>query len=209
MDWKAPLKALESYSWEVRIQDAAPVYFLVVWLITINLIPFIISRFSAPIYVERYTIAASVALYLLVARGISNINHKYTKLAVIGVIVVLSVTNLNVYYSSISKPQAREATSLIDANAKSGDIVLVYPEWQPYTFDYYNNRTDVAVKPIHSLKELQSDVTGHDRVWIFYGRWVAGKAMENSILDILNESYARTDTKSYVGYDVYLYEKRA
>jgi uncharacterized membrane protein len=209
MDWKAPLKALESYSWEVRIQDAAPVYFLVVWLITINLIPFIISRYSAPIYVLRYTITASVALYLLVARGISNINHKYTKLAVIGVIVLLSVPNLNANYSSISKPQAREATSLIDANAKSGDVVLVYLEWPPVTFDYYNNRTDLVVKQIHSLKELQFDVTGHDRVWVLDASWVAGKATENFTPDILNESYARTYAKSCYGYEVYLYEKRA
>jgi len=208
MDWKAPLKALESYSWEVRIQDAAPVYFLAVWLLIINVIPFIISRVSAPIYVERYTIAASVALYLLVAKGISNINHKYGKLAVIGVIVVLSVPNLTANYSSVSKPQAREATSLIDANAKSGDVVLVYPEQDQVTFDYYNNRTDVAVKPIHSLRELQSDVTGHDRVWVFYGSWAAGKATENSLLNSLNQSYSRTDAKSYFGYDVYLYEKR-
>ena len=43
MDWKAPLKALESYSWEVRFQDPTTVYFLVVWLLAIILIPFVIS----------------------------------------------------------------------------------------------------------------------------------------------------------------------
>jgi mannosyltransferase len=72
------------------------VFFLVVWLLTINLLPFVLSYFSSPIYLDRYTIAASAALYLLVAKGISNINHKYTKLAVIGIIVVLSVANLQV-----------------------------------------------------------------------------------------------------------------
>ena len=78
MDWKAPLKALESYAWDLRIANVEPVYFLFLWLVFINIIPFIIS-FYAPIYAPRYTIAASVALYLLVARGISNINHKYSK----------------------------------------------------------------------------------------------------------------------------------
>ena len=74
MDWKAPLKSLESYSWEVRIQDLTPVYFLAVWLLAINLIPFVISLVFYPIYYYRYTIAASVALYLLVGKGIANIN---------------------------------------------------------------------------------------------------------------------------------------
>ncbi len=230
MNWKAPLKALESYSWEVRIQDAAPVYFLAVWLITINLIPFIISRFSAPIYLVRYTIAASVALYLLVAKGIVNIKHRYTKLAVIGIIVVLSVANLQVYYTSITKPQGREATSLIDANFRSGDVVLVAPSWDHAVFDYYNNRTDVVVKPIYSwavadkptkfwatpsgnrpedkIKEIQTDVNSRDRVWLLAARFADGTAAENFTLNILNESYVNVYKKSYYVYDVYLFEKR-
>jgi uncharacterized membrane protein len=230
MDWKAPLKVLESYSWEVRIQDAAPVYFLAVWLLTINLIPFIISRFSAPIYADNYTIAASVALYLLVAKGISNINHRCTKLAVIGIIAVLSVANLQVYYTSSTKPQGREATSLIDANLKSGDVVLVSPDYHSQVFNYYNDRTDVAVKLIHfwavadkptnfwatpsvnsteaKIKEIQSDVNGYDRVWFFDAFYEGGPAAKDFTLNILNESYANTYKKSYTGYDVYLFEKR-
>jgi hypothetical protein len=60
-----------------------------------------------------------VALYLLVAKGIRNINYRPTKLVVIGIIVVLSVANLQVYYSSVTKPQVRQATYFIDANAKA------------------------------------------------------------------------------------------
>ena len=99
MEWKAPLKALEGYSWEVHFQNLSPVYFLAVWLLTINVIPFIISRFSSSIYLERYTIAASVALYLLVAKGIHSINYRYAKIVVIGLVAVLSVANLSVYYT--------------------------------------------------------------------------------------------------------------
>jgi len=229
MDRKAPLKALESYSWQVTIQSAAPVFFLVIWLLSINLIPFIISSFSAPIYLERYTITASVALYLLVAKGISNINHKYTKLAVIGIIVVLSVANLQVYYSSVTKSQMREAAALIDANFSSGDVVLIAPYWENLTFDYYNNRTDVAVKPIYSwavadtqakfwatpswlrpenkIKEIHTDVNGRDRVWFVTVNIEDGKAAENFTLNILNESYANVYKTSYYYYDVYLFEK--
>ncbi len=217
IDWKAPLNALESYSWEVRLQDPAAVYFLVVWLVTIILLPFVISRFFTPIYYYRYTIAASVALYLLAAKGIRIINYRPAKLAVIGIIVVLSVANLQVYYSSVTRPQVREATYFIDANAKSGDLVLIYPNWAPFTFDYYNNRTDIAIKTIYSAitasgnssealtKELQTDVTGHDRVWFF----VTNTTDMNIPLSILNESYAKSYIKSYYCYDVYLFEKRA
>jgi len=218
MDWKAPLKALESYSWEVRFQDPTTVYFLLVWLLSIIMIPFVISRFvSNPIYQALYTIAASVAFYLLVARGILNINGRYTKLAVMGIVVVLSVANLQAYYSSITKPQAREAISLIDANANSGDVVLVSPSYQSYEWNYYNNRTDVAVKLLDSLgatpsndsreiqiKEIQSDVLGNDRVW-----FLESTSGANFTLSVLNQSHANTYIKSYYGYRVYLFEKRA
>jgi mannosyltransferase len=217
MDWKAPLKALESYSWEVRFQDPTTVYFLVVWLLAIILIPFVLSHFvSNPIYQAMYTIAASVAFYLLVARGILNINGRYTKLAVVGIIVVLSVANLQAYYSSITRPQAREAIGLIDANANSGDVVLVSPSYQSWVWNYYNNRTDVAVKLLDSLgatpsnnsreiqtKEIQSDVLGNDRVWFL------STSGANFTLSVLNQSYANVYFKSYYGYDVYLFEKRA
>lgn len=219
MDWKAPLKALEDYSWEARIQDAAPVYFLVVWLVAITLIPFIISRFSSPIYLERYAIAASVALYILVAKGINNINYRYARIAVVGIIIVLSVANLQGYYTSITKPQAREATSFIDAHLKNGDVVLVSPDYHSAVFNYYTNRTDAVIRPLRSweivdkpsydsttpsinrtedkITEIQSDVNGHDRVWFFAANFSAGKAAENFTLTILNESYVSVYAKTF------------
>jgi uncharacterized membrane protein len=211
MDWKAPLKAFESYSWEVHIQDATPVYFLVVLLLSINVIPSVISYFYTPVYYYRYTIAASVALYLLVGKGIANINYRLFKVVVISVIIILSALQLPWNYYAITKPQAREATSFIDANAKSGDAVLIYPGWESQTFNYYNNRTDVAVKQIYygnGSVDIQSDVNGRDRVW-FYGATGYGTPIENFTLNFLNESYAKIYVNSYYGYSVYLYEKRA
>jgi mannosyltransferase len=234
MDWKAPLKTLESYTWQVRLQDPTPVYFLVVWLIAVNLIPFVISRFSAPLYVERYTIAASMALYVLVAKGTTNIRHRYIKLAVMGIIVVLSVATLQVYYTSIAKVQGRDATALIDANAFSGDVVLLSPDYHHFVFDYYNNRTDIAVKPLQSwavtdketnvtatpstirpedkIKEIQSDVNGRDRVWLYVARLTDNSAADNFTFNILNESYTNVHKQSYNAagnIDVYLFERRA
>jgi hypothetical protein len=231
MSWKAPLKALEGYVWEVHFQNAAPLYFLAVWLLAINLIPFVVSRVSAPIYNGFYTIAASVALYLLVAKGISNFNFRPAKVAVVGVIVVLSVANLQVYASGL-KPDGRGATAFVDANADSGDVVLISPNYHNLVFDYYNNRTDIAVKPIQSwavtnkptnywatpsgnrsedkITEIQSDVSGHDRVWFFDASYEGAKAADNFTLAILNESYANVYVKHFFGgYDVYLFEKRA
>jgi hypothetical protein len=91
-------------------------------------------------------------------------------------------------------------------------------------FSWYNNRTDLFVKNFpanlanlssksaeENVKELAADVAGHDRVWI-----VSTTQHEYPLDPIkalyvktLNASYATTDSRSYFGYDVNLYEKRA
>ena len=229
-DWKSPLKALAAYSWNVKVVNVASVLFLVVWLFALNVIPFAMSYVKQPIYYPRYTIAASVALYVLVAGGIRNIKWNYARLVVIGLIVMLSAVSLQSYYVSNGKGDAREATNLINANAKSGDIVLFVPSWPQSIFEYYNSRTDVAVKPIGSWapsdteehERLISNVTGHDRVWLFASPTSQiEKARESFILNVLNESYEQISAKNFDAhhfgaslgpsnnYHVYLYEKRS
>jgi hypothetical protein len=241
VDWKAPLKALKSYAWELRRQDLIPICFLVVWLLTITLITSIFSIGVEGLLKNRYAIAGSVALYLLVARGITNINYKPAKVAVIGVVILLSVTPVVAPQASSEiwkHPQAREAIQFIDANAKSGDVVLLWPEFQGIPFFYYNNRSDITIRSIEfyagntlerngrlgtagimspeaKTQLLQSYVDGSDRVWLLddYASstgsiWIGGSTA-NFTLDFLNQSYARTNSQHFLGYDVYLYEKRA
>ncbi|MGZ4848865.1 MAG: hypothetical protein ACXV2D_05140 [Halobacteriota archaeon] len=52
----------------IRASDLRAQYLLILWLVTVNAVPLIASSVSSIKYVDRYTIAASVALYLLVAR---------------------------------------------------------------------------------------------------------------------------------------------
>jgi uncharacterized membrane protein len=224
-DWKGPLKTVEAYSLNVRFINVASVLLLVVWLFTLNVIPYVVSQVTQPIYYTRYAIAGSVAFYLLVAGGIRNVNGKFVRFGVIAVIIMLSAANLPSYYMSNAKGQAREATSLIDTNAQSGDVVLVFPDTMHLIFDYYNNRTDIAVKQISPFlassdnenktrEMIYSNVTRHNRVFLFASGGIESqKAQRNFILSVLNESYAKTYVKSYYAqpynYDVYLYEKRA
>jgi hypothetical protein len=227
---KAPVKALKSYAWEVSFtKDYNSLYLLAVWLLAINAIPFVISQFSRPIYFTKYAIAGSVALYLVVAKGITHINYRYAKLAVVLVIVALSAANLQTYYTTITKPQAREATGFVNENAKNEDLVLVYPGGDPLVYDYYYRfNVSGGVMPFPSCStgqglasniiELQSDINGHNRVWLVLQTlpllqgassiWDP-QVLNQTIQTFSNASYNETYHKSYVGYEVYLFEKRA
>jgi mannosyltransferase len=223
--WREPLTALESYSWNVRLTHVATVYFLVVWLVTINVLPYVISLVSNyHIYLSKYVIAASAALYLLVGKGVRNINYNYAKIAVVGIIILLSASSLQTYYATPTKPQARDVMSYVDSNAKRGDLILVYPGSDAMIFNWYNERADLTAKNFPAnytdlwsksaeanIKELGSDVAGHNRVWIISttGHEYTVDLVKALYMKTLNTSYNATDSRSYFGYDVYLFEKRA
>lgn len=213
VDWKAPLKALKSYSWAVRTSNVRSVLFLVLLIFTLNAVPFVISRFYASIYDARYTIAASVALYLLVAAGIRNISHNYAKFAVIAVIVLLSAFPLQAYYTTTA-PQARETINFVDQNLKSGDLVLLSPGDHWPVFRYYNYKTmnltllgNTVSSTADRMKILYSAINGHNRVWLVVAN--VSYSPTAQILNALNGSYEITLFKSYAGYQVYLFENRS
>ena len=169
-------------------------------------------------------IAASPPLYLLAAKGIRNINYSYAKLAVIAIIVILSAANLQTYYTTTIKAQAREATGFVNENAKNGDLVVFFSgsgSFDP-VLSYYSFVAGLNVTRFPScstgqglasnIKELQSDINGHNRVWFI----VQGYSYADSYLQVLNQtvqtfhaSYNETYHKTYYGYDVYLFERPA
>lgn len=216
MNWKAPFNALTSYVWKIRLHNIAPVYLLVVWVLVLNIIPFVLSRFSTPIYLDKYTIAASVALYLLVAAGVSNVNWSYAKVGIIIVVGIMCVANVQTYYTVTTKPQAREAVNTAVQNANSGDLAIVWPSYHTSVLSYYNTRADLVVSPLTSksvagiTNETHLKIGGHDRVWLIFAQYEAGsKQAYPAVLAGLNESYDLSFSKQHAGYDVYLFEKRA
>lgn len=78
-DRKNLLSSAEDRKLVLGLSNANKIYFLLVWLFTPIILPFLISIFITPIYVTRFTITASLAFYLLVAKGINDISRKYVK----------------------------------------------------------------------------------------------------------------------------------
>jgi len=68
--------------------------FLLLWLLTPILVPFMISALVFPIYHPKYTISASLASYMLVSRGINRIKNKYLKGLLLATVIFLSFTGI-------------------------------------------------------------------------------------------------------------------
>jgi uncharacterized membrane protein len=219
VDWKSFFQSIENYSWKIRLSNVSKIYFLLVWLSTPIILPFVISKFSTPIYTTRVTIASSLAFYLLIAKGISNIDHRYVKL-VVSIIVLLSLFNAWEYYTEAKKEQWRDVAKYIDVNAETGDLLLFNAGFmQVDVFDYYTQRSDLTKKPFpektgnifyyqttngDDIKELWPTVEGHDRVWVILSH---SRDRNELITKTLGEAYNLLYNQKYVGIKVYLFEK--
>jgi hypothetical protein len=212
--WKDLLKSIKSYQLDIRFSNANRIYLLLVWLLIPIILPFIISRFSTPIYWDRYTIGASLAFYLLVAAGIRNIGHKYVKLAIIGIIIVFSLVSVRGYYTTVNKEQWRDVANYIDTNAKHGDLILFNAYYCQKPFDYYSKRTDLTKKPFpektrdvneENIKKLEPTLEGYNRVWLILAESGDSKGL---IKKTLSESYNLSYGNKYVQVEVYLFEKK-
>jgi mannosyltransferase len=227
IDWKNLFKSIETYKWNIGLLNANRIYLLLVWLLTPIILPFIVSQVSAPIYSSRFTIGASLPFYLLVARGIENIDYKYLKLSIISIIIVGSLVNAWEYYTEVHKEQWRDVAGYIGTNTERGDLLLFNPGFIQRPFDYYSKRTDIHKKAFpektrdvdkENIKQLKPSVEGYNRVWLILAYSKDDKGM---IKKTLSESYNLSYYKEYVTkndgpgggsgvccIEVYLFEKK-
>ena len=221
---KGPLQALRRYVRGVRVIDVHAQYFLIVWFLTALLLPIALSVFSKLSFEIRYTIAASVALYLLVAKGIVNIKPRTIQLAVVIVIVLLSAVNVQAYVNNQSTEgwgkeawvQSKETFSVINQQGRRGDLVILYPQFLWSVNKYYDkvngiNATLLKVGPtIQDINNLYASTSKNDRIWfVVYSYDAPPTTVEKSVLSAFNQTHTIIYVKNYEGYRVYLLEKRA
>jgi hypothetical protein len=145
---RVSFRPLDDSSGESGISYGSRLYLLIVWVLSLILIPFLISRIMTPMLVYRYTIGASPVLYLLASRGISGTNNNKLIIVLAGLITLFSLANINEKYSRIDKFQWREAVAGIEAEAGHGDIMAVYPQFELEPVRYYSKRQDILKGPL-------------------------------------------------------------
>ncbi len=214
IDRRNIFKSIKSYYRKIRLLNINEILLLLVWLLTPIILPFTISLVSTPIYTTKYTIVAAPAFYLLIAKGINNVSHKYLKVIVISMIIVLSLVYIRGYYTKIDKEQWRDVASYIDANAKNGDLLLFNASYCQNVFDYYSKRTDLFKKPFPNggrnvdeevIKELAPTVEGHKEVWVILAHSGDKKELiAKKLIETYNLSYQR----EYVGIKMALFERK-
>jgi hypothetical protein len=128
-------------------------------------------------YVDKYTISASPALYLLLALGITTASEVVPEFISLGVLVILVAPGLQHYYVTDVKEQWREAAAYVGGNARKDDVIVFAPAeggWLRHSFYWYYRGNlpgcDIDVQS-ESDDEAIADalagcVSGRERFWL-------------------------------------------
>ncbi|MHB8842055.1 MAG: glycosyltransferase family 39 protein [Candidatus Aquicultor sp.] len=195
--------------------DRYKVFLLLIWLFVPVAVAFTVSRFSVPVFADKYLIEVSPALYLLAARALLAIDYTSVRVALVGIVAVLSLQNAVDYYHQPVAEQWREVARIVDTKAGPGDLALFNIDMcQVYCFDYYSRRTDYEKKNFSenevavskkTIDELEYSIKGRKRVWfVLFGIVDNAEHINNTLRDSFNRSYY----KRCNGLEVCLFEAK-
>lgn len=124
----------------VSLAKRAPAKLLLLslWLVVPLAVPICVSLLSTPMFVTRYGILATPALYLLACQGVQAMVRSLSRSWARGVayaaasvlMMALAAANVLAYYEEPNKPQWKEAATYVEARAEPGDLVVVAPGYQ-------------------------------------------------------------------------------
>lgn len=97
------------------------------WFICPIAIPFLLSKLLGPLYIDRYTITAAPAFYLLLALALMTMRKVIPLTATLGSLVVLITPGLYDYYALDVKQQFREVAQYIQQHEQPGDLIVYAP----------------------------------------------------------------------------------
>ena len=190
-------------------------YLLLLWLLCPVMLPYIVSQFSSPIFLPKYTIAALPAFLILAARGLSRLRFHTLRALVVVLIVFFSAGVLRNYYAALKKDPWREAVASFERLARPGDLVLFNQASGQHPFDYYLKTKGLDEKPFpdfeteltaENLTALLTDaVKGRGRVWIVVSH---PSGLTPLVPRLLAEWYGAGVQITYPGVEMYLFEKR-
>jgi len=199
---------------------ARSVWLLAMLIVTALLVPFALSKISAPVYYTRYTVAASLAFVVLVAAGVQRIPLRHLRTAALVAIVAVSIAGLRPYYGEQTKAPWRELARDVDRQATPNDLLLFNDgSYADLMLDYYSTRTDLdgrgfnlgVVLPTEqasqskteSVEALESIIQHRARVWL-----VLYKSNDTSgrILSRLATLRREVSHRNYGGIELYVFQ---
>jgi mannosyltransferase len=189
-------------------------YLLLLWLLCPIVLPYIVSQFSSPIFLPKYTIAALPAFAILAARGLLSLRFHQLRMILVLLFISFSLATLRDYFGSPKKDLWREAVASVSGLTRPNDLVLFNDESGRVPFDYYYRRNDLIQKPFPAYnsqtnadnlaEQLKTTIEGHRRVWLVLSH---PDDLTPLIPENLGRWYQTVEHLTVPGVEMYLFEK--
>jgi len=197
--------------------SSAPVIVLLAWTLCPIVLPFLLSRIGSPIFLPKYTIAASVPFAMLAACGTMALPRTGLRVALVVLVATLAAWPLSAYFTKPRKDGWRAAVAQMEALAQPGDLVVLHQGFNQWVYDYYSRRKDLEqlaspfgpAPPDESpgqpiATRLASAVGSHRRVWLFvlhYDPW------RRPLASAFAQTFLEREHFQPNNMDVYLFER--
>jgi uncharacterized membrane protein len=206
-----PVECIKSMRSRVMVRLDDVNLLLISWLGVSIIAPLIISIITTPVLYPRYTIGASPALYLLVARGIRTAGVR-RGVGIVLLIIIFAGWDLRDYYRYDVKEQWHEAADLISSVAESSDYILIGSCCElPFNY-YYKGSLPVvgtkrSVRPEELADYLREAASGKNRVWVISRDSRSGETFQASLKDALKGHHLSLE-KKLKGLEIFLIDFR-
>jgi hypothetical protein len=139
--------------------------------------PFVLSMAFRPMYLDRYTISAAPALYLLLALGIFSIRRVVPIIISLGILVIMIGPSLGYYYVTDLHEQWKEVAAYVSENSEQDDVIVFAPNLgigiEQSTFNWYYQGAlpgyglgSDLVESTAISDALKKITSGHNRLWV-------------------------------------------
>jgi len=194
-----------------RRENREGMYLCVTWLAVPILAPAILSHLLTPIYGLRYTIGASLALFLLLAHGVTRIDRRHLRTGVAGLLVLWLLVPVPVHYAIPTNEQWRQGIDYVTENADEDDLVVFPDADTTNAWDVYASDAPLDVREVDSeerWRELNETFREHETIWVL-NRSFAQSTEHRPAQVVLNDTHRMTDEQTYHGVEVYRFDRRA
>ena len=194
----------------IRSENREGTYLCATWLAVPILVPAAVSHLLTPIYGFRYTIGASLALFLLLAHGVRCVERRHLRYGVAGLLLLWLLVPVPVHYAVPTNEQWREGIGYVTENAEADDLVVFPDADTTNAWDVYAPNATVTVREVDSeerWRELNETIREHETVWVL-NRTFAQSSGHRPARVVLNDTHRMTDERTYYGVEVYRFDRR-
>ncbi|POG55517.1 glycosyltransferase [Haloferax marisrubri] len=187
-------------------------------------VPFILSYVFVPMFFYRYAAPASIGLFILVGKGIDNIETNTAAALVVAVLVVASGVMLSDHYNNTTVENIDGAMACLDSETTTGDLVIVQTFWgadveqTPLSYyDVFSTVNSLSLPPpdrltAQDVTEMEAAVAEHDTVWVVMfaagdvGDQLTAWTTDSRVLQSLNQTHTQLTLMDGTTVNVYRYE---